>query len=69
MKEKPATVTRSEQITEHSAARYDLHLALRSALAQLRETSVLLRLQTANRTLANRRLRREIKRTLKARTA
>ena len=69
MDEKSANLARSEQIRKQAAARYDLHLALRSALSELRERSALLRLQTANGTLANRRLLREIKRILKSRSA
>ena len=68
MKDKPANLARSEQIRQHAAARYGVHLALRSALSQWREKRAPLRLQTTHRALANRRLLREIKRMLKARS-
>jgi len=63
MKEKQPRAASREKV----AAKYDVHVALRSTLQQLREASALLRLQAANQALANRRLLREIKRKLKSR--
>jgi hypothetical protein len=62
MQEKQARAANRDK----AAARYGVHLSLRTTLADLRMASALLRLQAANRVLANRRLLREIRRKLKA---
>ena len=51
---------------ERAAIIYRTHLALRATLAELRQTSALLRLQAANQALANRRVLREIRRALQS---
>ena len=52
---------------ERAAAQHRRNVTLRTALSDLRETTALLRLQATNRTMANRRLLREIRRLLKHR--